>query len=106
MILLRKMLASTQSNYRAIGVVAGSAMVMAICGATPKRRARHSSNDSQLSGPGEDVSDGDLSDDSEIDAEDDPIALNSWESKAMSVLQQVLKAGQDSTSLQVCFLLF
>ena len=107
MILLRKMLASTQSNYRAIGVVAGSAMVMAICGATPKRRSRRGSKDSQLSGrsPSQDASDDEDYGDTESDEDGDAISLNNWESKAMSVLQQILKAGRDSTSLQVCVLL-
>ena len=100
-ILLRKLLASTQSNYRAIGVVAASAMVMSICGATAERRTYTTASQTSMSSV-ENCGDTAASQSSS----QNNLTFCGWDNKAISILQQVLKMGQESTSLQVCLCLF
>ena len=82
-ILLRKLLASTQANYRAIGIVAGSAMVLAIC------NHEEDGGDSQTRESGA-----------------SQIALSPQNNKAKKVLELMLSNGHDSANLEVLHALY
>ena len=76
-ILLRKLLASTQTHYRSIGIVAGSAMVLAIC-STGSQAEGESDNDANSQ---------------DSNRSGSQVALSPQNTKAVNVLKMMLNKG-------------
>ena len=104
-ILLRKLLASTQAHYRAIGIVAGSAMVLAICSQEEKNQ-QNQKNQQKSNSSGSNTESNPEDADSQNSNISSQIALSPQNNKARKVLELMLSKGHDSANLEILHALY